>query len=234
MTTRPIACAASPRFDWKTAMFTGGGANGEARDLFPDEGCGTFGSSAPAVSSSAPDSPPTSWTRVPLLGRRSLSPPHRRHSEGSSPTADRASWEDAGGENAGWARDATLTDPCFHHPRSSLSRNVTVTIDEDAADQLSLPVDAVTGNRRRPHRGAAPAVVFADAVPKGQDAPMVFFLDEDHPEEDHDCQPEPEAEPEPELEPVVRLPLGVLPVAVKHGRPGSPVFTPEARWQTAA
>ena len=259
MTTRPITFAASPpRFDWKTAMFAGapGGGDdghatvavaqdtngGKATSSFPDDlAVHIFGSAASAsaakLSCSAPDSPPTSWTRVPLLGKRSLSPPKHRHrqSEGSS---DRASWDDAGGENADWAHNATLTDPCFHHPRSSYSRNVAITIDEDAAaaDHLGLPVDGVTSNRRRPHRGAAPALSLpgAAADEEQERAPVVFFFDEDQPKEDEERQPEPEVEPEPEPEPVVRLPLGVLPALAKPGRPGSPVFSPEGRWQTAA
>eukprot|EP01046_Picozoa_sp_COSAG06_P026494 COSAG06_NODE_2281_length_7180_cov_49.556701_3_plen_254_part_00 len=126
------------------------------------------------------------------LARRTLSPPTvlAEHTLDSTSTCvHTASWDDApGGENESWVHNATLTDPCFHHPCSPLARTVRTTIDEDAEQlRLSAPVSIITGNRRRPHRGAAPTLPAASAelslagegMKEETETETIFHLDED-------------------------------------------------------
>ena len=47
--------------------------------------------------------------------------------------------------------NSSMVDPCFRHPSSPLSRNITAAIPEHEAHR---PRDTLTGNRRRRHRGA--------------------------------------------------------------------------------
>ena len=134
----------------------------------------------PVLSAPTDDYWRTSWRRVPgiRLGRRSVSP--RRGAEATSDVVcEPVSWDDAASSRlSGWAHNATLTDPCFHHPRSSYSRSINTAIAEDDA-QLSCgpPMEAAAGNRRRPHREAVPDLPLQPDEPESQH--VMFRMDEE-------------------------------------------------------
>jgi uncharacterized protein YfcZ (UPF0381/DUF406 family) len=58
--------------------------------------------------------------------------------------------------------NSSMVDPCFRHPSSPLSRNITAAIPEHEAHR---PRDTLTGNRRRRHRGATDALPCVSGHP---------------------------------------------------------------------
>jgi hypothetical protein len=142
-----------------------------------------------------------------------------------------------------WVHNATLTDPCFHHPCSPLARSVRTTIEEDPEQlRLSAPVSIITGNRRRPHRGAAPTLPAVSAEPSvaGEDmkeeteTETIFHLDEDR----SATAAKKAVKTNTEESTVAQPSFGMLPAAAAaaaaavtcesgaSGLPASPVFTP--------
>ncbi len=91
------------------------------------------------------------WKRVAgvRLGRRSVSP---QRPATDLVVCEPVSWEDAADcRPSGWAHNATLVDPCYHHPRSSFSRSINTSIAEDDVElRCGYHVEVVTDNRRRP------------------------------------------------------------------------------------
>ena len=261
MASRPVTFCNSPRFDWSGAMFT---TDQQARqpppveteseaapDAQPDDtrGAATLpslaagGSGADVVSSRTSEA--SRSTSYMYLAQRSLSPPTvlAEHTLDSTSTCT-ASWDDApGGQNELWVHNATLTDPCFHHPCSPLARSVRTTIEEDAEQlRLSAPVSIITGNRRRPHRGAAPTLPAASAelslagegMKEETETETIFHLDEDR----SATAAKKAVKTNTEESTVAQPSFGMLPAAAAaaaaavtcesgaSGLPASPVFTP--------
>ena len=185
----------------------------------------------------------TSYVNL-YLARRSLSPTTvlAGHTLDSTSTCT-ASWDDApDGQNELWVHNATLTDPCFHHPCSPLARSVRTTIEEDAEQlRLSAPVSIITGNRRRPHRGAAPTLPAASAelslagegMKEETETETIFHLDEDR----SATAAKKAVKTNTEESTVAQPSFGMLPAAAAaaaavtceseaSGLPASPVFTP--------
>jgi hypothetical protein len=107
------------------------------------------------------------------------------------------SWDEAADSTrSGWAHNATLVDPCFHHPRSSFSRSINASIAEDDVDlRCSPPMDFATDHRRGPHRD-----VRAPLHPDERQ-------DEMFPMDDDELQVRPETyRPSPELHPLDSAP----------------------------
>jgi len=158
--------------------------------MFADRGAPVAAEPPPTERADAPaplhttTSAPTdySWERVAgfRLGRRSVSPQHAPQRRSTTElVCEPVSWEDAAGRPSSWAHNATLIDPCFHHPRSSFSRSINASIAEDDIHlRCAPPVEVVTDDRRRPPCGADRNLPLQpDELDVGQDE--MFRMDDD-------------------------------------------------------
>ena len=228
------ACEAPCFCDWSSARDPVGASAAASAEL-------------PVLSAPMGDAWHASWSRVPgvRLGRRSVSP--RRGAEATTDVVcNPVSWDDADSSRlSGWAHNATLTDPCFHHPRSSFSRSINTTIAEDDAQFSCGPLmEAATGNRRRPPRETVQDLPLHPSESESQH--VMFRMDEELQLPPDKGSPPPvrnllESAPSQDYEEegedadhccsVAALPI---PVGTRRGKqdaaaPHSPVFTPSRR-----
>ncbi len=183
------------------------------------------------------------WERVAgvRLGRRSVSPQRRPATD--LMVCEPVSWQDAADSRpSGWAHNATLVDPCYHHPRSSFSRSINTSIAEDDVQLQCHHVEIVTDNRSRPHREAARDLPLQLGGPESHDEmfrmddeelqlppktcrPSALLRSFDSTSDQGDCEEEASEETE-RCSSSVPIPLGP-PCRAKQDAAGSPspVFT---------